>query len=168
MDQYQLSGHIPCTCVYTLDWQEIMSWYPINGVSFLVRGIVLEEPLDVSGTICSSWQQDVGWLFISISTQHQHGEFDLGLCQGLDWREVMSWYSNEGATAIAEVRAQLERWDRGADEWPWWHWDLGGYVDGRSSQSLVWDLGIERSILGWVAWRCGITQWFVWDPSIDS
>lgn len=118
MDQYQPSRRISCTGVHTLDWLEIMSWYPIDGVSFLVGRIVLQEPLDVRGTICSSWQQDVGCSLISISAQHQHGEIDLGLCQGLDWREVMSWYSVEGAATIAGDKAQLEPWDKSVDEWP--------------------------------------------------
>jgi len=56
MDHYQPSRRIPCTCVHTLDWREIMRWYPLVGVSFLVRSIVLQEPLDVKGTICLSWQ----------------------------------------------------------------------------------------------------------------
>ena len=41
-------------------------------------------------------------------TQHQHNEIDLGLCQGLDWREVMSWDYIGGTTSMAKERAQLE------------------------------------------------------------
>jgi len=67
-----------------------MSWYPTDGVSFLVRGIVLLERLEVRDVTCFSWQQDVGWPLINVSAQHQHDEINLGLCRELDWREVMS------------------------------------------------------------------------------
>lgn len=80
---------------HRMDWRDIMSWYPINGPSFLVRSIVQQGPLDVRDTTCSSWQWDVSSQFISIPValaQHQHSGVDLGLCQGLDWTKVMSWY----------------------------------------------------------------------------
>jgi len=61
----------------------------------------------------------------------------------------------------------LEPWDRGDDDWPWWHWDPRGSIDGRTRQSLVWDPGTKGSIHGWVAQRHGNIQWFVWDLGIS-
>ena len=70
----------------------------------------------------------------------------MGLSQGLDWREVMSWYtvrgiaqqesgsidacwlaSLHGTSAIPRGSAQLEPWDLG-DDWPSWHGDPRGLV----------------------------------------
>jgi len=109
-DPYQPGRLVPYTGVHALDWREIMSWYPIDGVSFLVRSIVLKEPLEVRDITCSSWQHDVGWLLINVSAQHQHDEIDLGLCHGLDWREVMSWYTVDGATFMVGVITKQEPW----------------------------------------------------------
>lgn len=41
MDQFQYSRHISGTGVHVLERREIMRWYPFDGVSFLVRSIVL-------------------------------------------------------------------------------------------------------------------------------
>lgn len=99
---------------------------------------------------CFSSQQDVGWPLISISARLQHDEIDLGLCQGLDWREVMSWYTRGGATFTAEVIAHQEMWSLDASSWR--HWDPGGFANDRFRQRLIWDPGIEESIHG------GLTQ----------
>lgn len=37
----------------------------------------------------------------SCTRLHQHSGVDLGLCQGLDWGEVMSWYSTGGVASMA-------------------------------------------------------------------
>jgi len=101
MDQHQHSTLVPYTGVYDIYWREIMSWYPFDGVSFLIRRIVLHEPSKVRDIECFSWQGDVGWPLISISARLQHDENDLDLCQGLDWRKVMSWY----ATSVATIQS---------------------------------------------------------------
>lgn len=73
------------------------------------------------------------------------GSYAQDLRQGMDWREVMSWYPTERIiyeeTSLARDKVQLEPWDMGDDGWPWWHRDLGGFVCGRMSQRLVWVLG---------------------------
>ena len=74
-----------------------------------------------------SWQQDAGWTLISVSARHQHDEIDIGLCQGLDWREVMSWYAVDGASSTTDVITQQE--SSSIDAPSWWQWDLGGFVD---------------------------------------
>lgn len=72
MDQCQHSGLVPYIGVYAfdsfheIDWREIMSWYHINGATFLVRGIMQQEPLDERVTACFSGQWDVDRQFISI------------------------------------------------------------------------------------------------------
>lgn len=120
-----------------------MSWYPPDGVIVLVRNIVQQKPLDVRDTACFSWQWDASQQLFNIPTQHWQSRIGIGLCQGLDWREVMNWYSIDGATSTTKDRSQLEPWDTSADDWPWRHWDPGGSVDGRTCQSLIWDLGIK-------------------------
>ena len=39
-----------------IDWQEIMSWYPIDGTIFVVRSIEEQGPVDMTYTIVSSWK----------------------------------------------------------------------------------------------------------------
>ena len=109
--------------------------------------------------------------------QHRHGgvvpcldTFTQGPCQGVDWREVMSWYPTEGiicgVISLARDRVQLEPKDMGNDGWPRWHWDPGGSIGGRMGQRVVWDLGIEGSIHDWVVRMHEVIQWFVWDLDI--
>ena len=59
MDQYQPQRCIPRIGVHTLDWWEIMSSYPFDGVSPLVWGTVQQETLDERVTTCFSGQLDV-------------------------------------------------------------------------------------------------------------
>jgi len=42
MGMVQQKGLVPYADAYTfgIDWWEIMSWYPTDGVSFLVEGVV--------------------------------------------------------------------------------------------------------------------------------
>lgn len=56
VDQHRHSRLVPYIDAHALDWWDIMSWYPIDGVSFLVRGIVHQEPLDERVTACFSGQ----------------------------------------------------------------------------------------------------------------
>jgi len=72
---------------------------------------------------CSSRQKNVGLPLINILAQHQYGETDLGVCQGLDWRELMSWYIVGRATFTARATLQQEPCSINA---PWWHWDPSG------------------------------------------
>lgn len=124
-DQYQPSRLVPYTGVHALDWREIMSWYPIDGTIFLVKGIVKRGPLNMTDIACSKWQWDIGQQLFSVLSQHHESGIGIGLSQGLDWSEGMSWHSVEGATVIAGDKAQLEPWDRGVDDFPWWHWNPG-------------------------------------------
>ena len=78
----------------------------------------------------------------------------------------MNQYSIDGATSTARDRAQLEPQDRGVDDWPLWHWDPRGSIDGKMSQSLVQEPSIKGFIHGCMARGHGITQWFVWDLGI--
>ena len=66
-------------------------------------------------------EAECGWPLISISAQHQYGETDLGVCQGLGWREVRSWYTVGRETFTAEATTQLEPCRINALFW--WHWD---------------------------------------------
>lgn len=116
---------------------------------------------------CFSWQWDVGRQLISILAQHQYSGIDHGLCQGLDWREVINLYSNGGATYTVKDRAQLEPWGMDEDDWLWWFWDPSGSMDGRFSQQFVWNLGIKGLIHVWLAWRHGVVQWFIRDPGMS-
>lgn len=143
-----------------------MSWYPTDGVSFLVRGITFSEPLEVRDVTCFSWQQDVGWPLISISKQCQHDEIGFGPCPRLDWREVMSWYVVGGETYTARVIAQHEPWS--IDTPSWWHWDPRGYTSSSLSQRWTWDPSNEGSSHVLIGWRCDVDQWFIWDPGIGS
>jgi len=143
-----------------------MNWYPIDGVSFVVRSNVLQETLEVGDITYSSRQQNVSWPLINISAQHQYGETDVGLCQGLDWREVMRWYIVGRATFTARVTAQQE--PRSINAPSWWHWDPGGSTSSRLSQRWTWDPVTEGSSHVSIAWRRDEDRCFVWDPGIGS
>ena len=57
----QHSRRVPYTVVATLnsssrmDWREIMSWYPIDGMIFFI-GSTTEQGLDIADVTDSSWQ----------------------------------------------------------------------------------------------------------------
>lgn len=89
--------------------------------------------------------------------QHRHGRlvpwtgiqaFDPS--QGMEWREIMSWYPIDGGTlgriCFAKGTAQQEPLGMGNDDWARWLWDPGGSIDGKLSQRLVLDPGIKGSI----------------------
>lgn len=123
-----------------------MSWYPIDGVISLVRGIVEQRPPDMSETTCSSWQWDTCRQLFNIPSWHQESRISIGLSQGLDLREVMSWYTVGRVAFTAGAIAQQDPWS--IDACYWWHWDPGGFVDDRFSQRLVRDLSIKGSVFG--------------------
>jgi hypothetical protein len=62
----------------------------------------------------------------------------------------MSWYAVNGATFIVGAIQQQEQ--RSIDACSRLHWDLGGFVDDRFSQRLVWNSSIKVSVHG------GLTQ----------
>ena len=45
----------------------------------------------------------------------------------------MSWYSIRGAASMVKDKAQLEPWDVGRNDGPWWHWDLSGSIGSKES-----------------------------------
>ena len=145
-----------------------MSWYPIDGVSFLVPGTFRHEYLDERVVACFSgpWIVDRQSINLSVAlAHHQQSKIDLGLDQRLDWREWMSWPTLHGVTATARGSAQSEPWDSGND-WPWWCWDPGGLIDDRCSERSVWDPDIEGYVPGDLTQEHSNTQGFVWDPGI--
>ena len=143
-------------------------------------------PLDMEDDIDSSWQWGTDQNFFSIPSRFQEIRINIGFSQGLDWREVMSWYTVGGesytvidiarqetwfsplrASVIARGSAHSESWDLG-DDWPSWRGDPGGlFVDAYSERS-VWDPGIEGSIPGGLTQAHNSTRRFVWDPGIGS
>ena len=108
--------------------------------------------------------------------QHQHSIFaDIHSFPGMDWGEIMSWYSIDGLIIwripIAKAKLQLE--PLGADNdggLKWyhnpqvpgfrWHWDPRESIGER----IVWDPGIEGSIQDHSTWRA---HRIVWDPGIN-
>ena len=98
----QHSGHVPCSVVATLDsssrmdWREIMSWYPLDGMVFFVGSTAEQGPLDIVDVTDSGWQEGTSRRFFSTPSQFQESRISVGLSQDLDWREVMSWYTVDG------------------------------------------------------------------------
>ena len=106
-----------------------MSWYPLDGMIFFVGSTARQGPLDMTDDTGSSWQ----WgRFFSIPSRFQESRINSGFSQGLDWREVMSWYTVDGATYTVIDIAQQETWSS----------PLRASVIARgSAQSRLWDLG---------------------------
>jgi len=112
----QHSGLVPYTGAHAsdpshgMDWGEIMTWYLIGGTIFSIGSTIQQGPLDTRSTTCPNWQWEVGQQLSSISGLHLHSRATHGLCQGLDWRGVMSWYTVDGAAFIVRAIRQQEPW----------------------------------------------------------
>ena len=139
-----------------------MSWYPLDGAIFFIGIIAEQGPLHMIDVTDSSWQWDTGQHFFNIPSRLQESRISIGLSQGLDWREVMSWYTVGGAaytvtgtaqqepgsidacwwssllraSVISRGSAQSKPWDMG-DDWPSWHGDPGGLFDDRYNERSV-------------------------------
>ena len=170
----------------SLDWREVMSWYPPDGTMFFVGSTTEQGPLDIVDVTDPSWQEGTGCCYFRTPSQFQESRISIGLSQDLDWIEVMSRYAVGGATyavtsaaqqepesidacwwssplkalAIARDSAQPKPWDLG-DDGPWWRWDPRGLLVGERS---VWDPGIERSLHVRGKQRSERFQWRIWDP----
>ena len=85
----------------------------------------------------------------------------------IDIAQQERWSSRLRASFIARGSAQPGPWNLG-DDWPWWHWDLGGLFDDKYCKRSVWDPDIEGSIPGRWTQVHSSTHEFVWDPGIGS
>ena len=92
----------------------------------------------------------------------------IDIAQQEPWRIDACWQTSlHGEAAIAKGSAQSKPGDLG-DDWPSWRGDPRGFFYDRYSERLVWDPGIEASILGGLTQAHSSTKRFVWDPGIGS
>ena len=87
-----------------------MSWYPLDGTILFVRSIADQGPLDMTYDTDSSWQWGIDRHFFSIPSLFQESRISIGFSQGLDWREVMSWYTVCGAAYTVIDTTLQETW----------------------------------------------------------
>lgn len=139
---------------HRMDWREIMSSYPINGMISSISDLLEQAPPNMSEATYFSWQWDRGRKLFSIPSLCQDRRIIIALNQGLDWREVMSWYAISGETFTSRSIAPQEPWR--IDACFGWHWDPVGFVDDRFNQILAWDPGIKGSVHGGLTQRQGI------------
>lgn len=106
------NGLVPYTVAHAfdpshrIDWKETMSWYLVGGTISSIRIILQQGHIDMRSNTYSNWKW-VACQQLSIpSSLHLHSGTDLSLCQGLDQREVMSWYTVNGATTIVGAIVQ--------------------------------------------------------------
>ena len=74
-----------------------MSWYPFDGTIFFIGSTAEQGPLDITYDTDSSGKWGTDRHLFSVPSRFQESRINIGFSQGLDWREVMSWYTVGGA-----------------------------------------------------------------------
>ena len=101
---------------------------------------------------------------------------------GMDWRDIMSWNPIDGMIPrkILLDKGILQPGPLGTDNdgaLRWyhnpqvpglrWHQDPSESIEGRNERRIFWNPCIEGSIHDHLAWKHGITHWFVRDLYIS-